>query len=65
MHVEGTHPHVVPPGAVSQVEPAGQKPPHVPVASPAHGLTHMATGPGQHARPPAVAQIHACSQTPP
>jgi hypothetical protein len=60
-----THPHVVAPGTVSQVAPAGQKPPHVPVASPPHGLMHRAAGPGQHARPPAVAQMHACSQTPP
>ena len=53
-----THPHVVAPGVVSHVAPGGQKPPHIPDASPLHGWTQSADGPGQQVRPLAVAQMH-------
>jgi hypothetical protein len=59
-----THSHAVPPGNVSQLAPAGQLPPQTPDGSVPQGFTHRAAGPGQHVRPPAVAQMHACSHTP-
>ena len=56
--VVATQPHVVVPGTVSHVSPWGQEPPHVPDPSAPHGRTQSVDGPGQHVRPPAVAQMH-------
>jgi hypothetical protein len=63
--VFATQPHVVVPGIVSHVSPAGQNPPQVPDASAPHGRTQSVDGPGQQVRPPAgLAQMHSCSHTP-
>jgi hypothetical protein len=65
MQVE-THAHApAASGDGSQVAPAGQTPPHVPVASGPQGRAHMAAGPGQHSGAPAAErQMQPCVQVP-